>query len=92
MLPFERATMYAPLAGILDIELRNCTDTKEGLDRSFALFYYSRIRLIMNLLPLIRQSPRPRVLSVLNGGREKAMLDDDIGLENPQKLRLPHSN
>ena len=34
-----------------------------------------------NLLPLLRQSPRPRVLSVLNGDREKSMRDEDIGLE-----------
>ncbi len=39
------------------------------------------MRLVSNLLPLLRQSPRPRVLSVLNGGKEKAMRDDDLGLE-----------
>lgn len=68
------------------IALTNCTDTKEGLDRCFALSYYSRIRLVTNLLPLLRQSPRPRVLSVLNGGREKPMLDEDIGLEKPKNF------
>ncbi|KAF2107992.1 hypothetical protein BDV96DRAFT_692962 [Lophiotrema nucula] len=56
--------------------------TKEGLDTCFALSYFSRIRLIVNLLPLLRQSPRPRVLSVLNGGREKAIREDDLGLED----------
>ena len=35
-----------------------------------------------NLLPLLRQSPQPRVLSVLNGGKEKLMCDEDIGLEH----------
>ena len=34
-----------------------------------------------NLMPLLRQSPRPRVLNVLNGGREKALREQDIGLE-----------
>jgi len=57
-------------------------DTKEGIDTCFALSYFSRIRLITNLLPLLRQSPRPRVLSVLNGGREKPIREDDIGLED----------
>ena len=57
-------------------------DTKEGLDVCFALSYYSRMRLVTSLLPLLRQSSRPRILSVLNGGREKSMRDDDIGLEN----------
>ncbi|MCJ1248159.1 hypothetical protein MMC30_005376 [Trapelia coarctata] len=55
--------------------------TKEGLETCFAVSYYSRMRLTWNLLPLLRQSPRPRVLSVLSGGREKRMRDEDIGLE-----------
>jgi NAD(P)-dependent dehydrogenase (short-subunit alcohol dehydrogenase family) len=49
-------------------------DTKEGLETCFAISYYSRMRLVWNLLPLLRQSPQPRVLTVLNGGREKSML------------------
>ncbi|KAF4219099.1 hypothetical protein CNMCM8980_010048 [Aspergillus fumigatiaffinis] len=55
--------------------------TKEGLETCFAISYYSRMRLVWNLLPLLRQSPQPRVLTVLNGGREKSMHDEDIGLE-----------
>ena len=34
-----------------------------------------------NLMRLLRQSPRPRVLSVLAGGREKALHEQDIGLD-----------
>lgn len=56
-------------------------DTKEGLETCFALSYYARIRLLCNLLPLLRQSPRPRVLSVLNGGNEKALYEQDLGLD-----------
>jgi hypothetical protein len=56
-------------------------DTKEGLEISFALSYYSRMRLTSNLLPLLLQSQQPRVVGVLNGGKENAMLDDDLGLE-----------
>ncbi|KAJ9501881.1 hypothetical protein H2202_002843 [Exophiala xenobiotica] len=55
--------------------------TREGLETCFALSYYARMRMVSNLLPLLRQSPNPRVLSVLNGGREKKMYDDDLGLE-----------
>ncbi|KFY41429.1 hypothetical protein V494_03007 [Pseudogymnoascus sp. VKM F-4513 (FW-928)] len=55
--------------------------TQEGLETSFAISYYSRMRLLQNLLPLLRQSPQPRVLSLLNGGKEKPMFDNDIGLE-----------
>ncbi|RDL31189.1 Uncharacterized protein BP5553_09978 [Venustampulla echinocandica] len=57
--------------------------TKEGLEMCFAISYYSRMRLTWNLLPLLRQSPRPRVLTVLNGGREQPMRDEDLGLEIP---------
>ena len=56
-------------------------DTREGLETCFALSYYARIRLICNLLPLLRQSSRPRVLSVLNGGNEKALHEQDLGLD-----------
>lgn len=56
-------------------------DTKEGLETCFAISYYSRMRLTHGLLPLLRQSSQPRVLSLLNGGKEKSMFDDDIGLE-----------
>ncbi|KAI1372491.1 hypothetical protein F4677DRAFT_263926 [Hypoxylon crocopeplum] len=57
--------------------------TPEGLEVCFALSYYTRIRLLSNLLPLLRQSPRPRVLSVLNGGREQSINERDLGLEQP---------
>lgn len=56
-------------------------DTKEGLESCFVVSYYARVRLVCNLLPLLRQSPRPRVLSVLNGGKEKAIHEQDIGLD-----------
>jgi len=39
------------------------------------------MRLTSNLLPLLLKSPHPRVLSVLNGGKEKPMNDEDLGLE-----------
>ncbi|KAF8857528.1 hypothetical protein BDZ45DRAFT_726701 [Acephala macrosclerotiorum] len=58
-------------------------DTKEGLDISFSIQYYSRMRLVANLLPLLRKSPRPRVLSVLSGGKEEKLQEDDVGLEDP---------
>ncbi|KAI1391782.1 uncharacterized protein F4822DRAFT_105390 [Hypoxylon trugodes] len=57
--------------------------TSEGLEVCFALSYYSRARLLSNLLPLLRQAPNPRVLCVLNGGREKLIDETDLGLEKP---------
>ncbi|KFY80259.1 hypothetical protein V498_08826 [Pseudogymnoascus sp. VKM F-4517 (FW-2822)] len=61
--------------------LEAMVDTKEGIETSFSISYYSRMRLIQNLLPLLRKSTRPRVLTLLNGGKEKPMFEDDIGLE-----------
>lgn len=39
------------------------------------------MRLLTNLLPLLRQSPQPRVLNVLNAGKEQPLLEDDLGLK-----------
>ncbi|KAH8763979.1 hypothetical protein F5882DRAFT_453266 [Hyaloscypha sp. PMI_1271] len=54
--------------------------TKEHLDAGFTLSYYSRMRLVSNLLPLLRTSSRPVILSVLNAGAEKPLLETDFGL------------
>ncbi|KAH8646021.1 hypothetical protein BGZ60DRAFT_438356 [Tricladium varicosporioides] len=54
--------------------------TNEGLELCFAVSYYSRLRLVSNLLPLLRQSPHSRVLSILNGTKEKRINEEDIGL------------
>jgi hypothetical protein len=55
--------------------------TEEGLELCFVVSYYSRSRLVSNLLPLLRKSPLPRVLSILNGTKEKRIDESDIGLE-----------
>jgi hypothetical protein len=72
---------YLHPAKILYGQLICFTDTKEGLESCFVVSYYSRLRLISNLLPLIHSSPSPRVLSILNGTKEKAIDETDIGLE-----------
>jgi hypothetical protein len=74
-----------PLQKFLALTYHNL-DTKEGLDIAFALSYYSRMRLLINLLPLLRESANPRILSVLNAGQEEKMIENDIGLENPQNF------
>jgi hypothetical protein len=43
--------------------------------------YYARLRIVSNLLPLIRRSRHPRVLSILNGTKEKKINEQDLGLE-----------
>ncbi|KAI1398161.1 hypothetical protein F4819DRAFT_43936 [Hypoxylon fuscum] len=55
--------------------------TNEGLETCFAISYYSRLRMVSKLLPLLRRSPRPHVLSILNGNLEKLINEDDLGLD-----------
>ncbi|KAJ0418302.1 hypothetical protein BJY00DRAFT_315031 [Aspergillus carlsbadensis] len=64
------------------IPLNGAQFTSEGLETCFALSYYSRARLLTNLLPLLNRSRRPKVLNVLNGGKEQPLLEDDLGLEH----------
>ncbi|KAK7946911.1 uncharacterized protein PG986_011232 [Apiospora aurea] len=54
---------------------------EEGLDVHFVVSYYARARLLSNLLPLLHQSPQPRVLSILNGTKEKRINEQEIGLQ-----------
>ncbi|GAB1740068.1 hypothetical protein NU219Hw_g4988t1 [Hortaea werneckii] len=51
----------------------------DGLDTSISLRYYGRIRLAQNLLPSM--SERARVLSILAGGQEGKVIEDDLDLE-----------
>ncbi|KAI2629581.1 hypothetical protein GGR54DRAFT_635763 [Hypoxylon sp. NC1633] len=68
------------------IPMNGAVYSPEGIETCFALSYYSRIRLVTNLLPLLRQSQGPRVLSVLNGGKEKHIDEQDIGLARKWSL------
>jgi hypothetical protein len=45
-------------------------ETIEGIESDFALQYYARMRLIINLLPLLDLSSSPRVISIFCAGRE----------------------
>ncbi|KAJ3565829.1 hypothetical protein NPX13_g7354 [Xylaria arbuscula] len=63
--------------------LIKCLDTVEGLDASMSTRYYSRIRLAHTLLPLLNKSQSSRVVSVLVGGQEGSVDEEDLGLENP---------
>ncbi|EXJ89665.1 hypothetical protein A1O3_02732 [Capronia epimyces CBS 606.96] len=59
-------------------------DTKEGIDRTMALMYYSRMRAIINLLPLLLRSTLPAtVVSVYAAGAEAKLFPEDLSLRNP---------
>ncbi|KIX03147.1 uncharacterized protein Z518_06698 [Rhinocladiella mackenziei CBS 650.93] len=52
----------------------------EGLDRITSIRYHARMRMVVTLLPLLRKSPSPRVISVLASGREGNLDLDDLSM------------
>lgn len=65
-------------------------ETAEGHELVQALEYYSRILFILRLLPLLRESPAARVVSVLGGGLETTYLVDldDPDLKKPGNFKV----
>ncbi|KAF8207765.1 hypothetical protein K438DRAFT_2074769 [Mycena galopus ATCC 62051] len=58
-------------------------DTREGLEPSMSVRYYSTVRAVQQLLPLLNAAPSPRVLLVLAGGHEAPMNEADLDLRDP---------
>ncbi|KAE8368051.1 hypothetical protein BDV27DRAFT_122927 [Aspergillus caelatus] len=57
-------------------------NTTEGLENNHALRYYSRMRFVHNLLPLLSASKGPaRVVSVLAAGQEGKVEEDNLDLQ-----------
>ncbi|KAJ5738836.1 short-chain dehydrogenases/reductase [Penicillium malachiteum] len=54
------------------------------------LRYYSRMRFVVNLLPALQASKSPRVISVLAGGKEIMIEEDNLDLN--KKFSLSASN
>jgi hypothetical protein len=57
-------------------------DTDEGLDTLMSLRYYSRMRLLYNLTPLLLHSRSPRVLSIFAAGKEAKFFPADLSLRS----------
>lgn len=57
--------------------------TAEGHDPSLVTAYYSRLRIVQQLLPLLNESASPRILSILAAGKEGPMKEDDLDLQTP---------
>ncbi|KAI9670523.1 MAG: hypothetical protein M1817_004390 [Caeruleum heppii] len=53
-------------------------ESVEGLDKLMSLLYYSRIRFVQNLFPLLERSSTPRVVSIFGGGKEGAIDVSDL--------------
>jgi hypothetical protein len=59
----------------------------QGLIMSFSLLYYSRMRCIVQLLPLLTASPiQGRVVSVFAPGNENKLFMDDLALRKPENF------
>jgi NAD(P)-dependent dehydrogenase (short-subunit alcohol dehydrogenase family) len=54
----------------------------EGLDRVTTIRYYSRMRFLLTLAPLLRKSSSPRVVTVLGGGGESTLWPEDWTLKD----------
>ena len=65
-------------AGFMAFEGRKVTS--EGLEPSMTTRYYSRLRAVQLLLPLLKNAPSPRIVSVLAGGIEGPIDEDDLDL------------
>ncbi|KAI9859242.1 MAG: hypothetical protein M1813_007016 [Trichoglossum hirsutum] len=65
-------------------------ESPEGLDRKFSINYYSRMRFIHNLLPLLTAASSlnqlSRVLAVLSAGRERPILETDMDLKHHMSI------
>jgi NAD(P)-dependent dehydrogenase (short-subunit alcohol dehydrogenase family) len=62
------------------ISLSGRQETAEGLEPSMTTRYYSRIRAVHGLLPLLNAAASPRVVSILAGGLEGRMNEEDLDL------------
>lgn len=67
--------------------LRQLADTSEGLDTFLSTTYYSRIRFIMQLEPLLTASPSAHVISIYAGNFEDPIKpgQQPIGLPPPEE-------
>ncbi|KAF5718180.1 Dehydrogenase reductase SDR family member 12 [Fusarium globosum] len=67
--------------GFMSFEGRK--ETKEKLEPSLTTRFYSRVRAIQVLLPLLNNSPNPHVTNILAGGQEGPLIADDLDLSKP---------
>lgn len=68
-------------AGFISFDGRK--ETVEGLDPSMSTRYYSRLRATQGLLPLLNAAEYPRVVSILAGGQEAKLNEEDLDLRKP---------
>ncbi|KAJ5287478.1 short-chain dehydrogenases/reductase [Penicillium angulare] len=62
------------------------TETDAKIDINHILRYYSRMRFIFNLLPTLESAKFPRVVSILAGGKEIKIEEDNLDLHKEFSL------
>ncbi|KAF4464759.1 dehydrogenase reductase sdr family member 12 [Fusarium albosuccineum] len=67
--------------GFMSFEGRK--ETQEKLEPSMTTRFYSRVRAIEVLLPLLNRSENPHVTNILAGGQEAPLIEDDLDLAKP---------
>jgi hypothetical protein len=67
------------------IHLTHQPETKEGLDTLYSLLYYSRMRLMTQLLPLLLSSSLPaHIISIFSPKRNDKFFPTDLSLRSPK--------
>ena len=79
LLASESADLLCMSQGYAPLEGREYTS--EGLDKAMALVYFSRMRMIQNLIDSNVLKPTAKVVSVLAGARENKLFEDDLALD-----------
>lgn len=81
--------MFVDDADDIKLTRRRNTQKNEGLEKSLSLLYYSRMRFITQLLPLLLASPLPgRVVSVFGPGRDTKLILDALFLRRPKNFNF----
>ncbi|KAF2119146.1 hypothetical protein BDV96DRAFT_643295 [Lophiotrema nucula] len=62
------------------------TENGEGLDKVQAIRFYSRMRFVVTLAPLLRKAESPRVVTVLGAGTEGKLFPEDWTLKDHYSL------
>ncbi|KAI1068826.1 hypothetical protein LB507_006304 [Fusarium sp. FIESC RH6] len=75
--------------GFMSFEGRK--ETREKLEPSLTTRFYSRVRAIQVLLPLLNRSENPHVTNVLAGGQEGPLVEDDLDLAKPGNFGVASS-
>ncbi|KAK0714747.1 hypothetical protein B0H67DRAFT_553403 [Lasiosphaeris hirsuta] len=66
------------------LSFRGRDASPEGLDRLMAIRLYSRMQLIIDLIPLLQRSPLARVVTVLAAGKEGPVFPEDLETTDPK--------